>query len=86
MPRPQAPWVAPGRALARALRAANPSIIRNEIAARLSAKIPDVPIASHTRRVILGWEEEGSLPEAAKSGLAHSEPSIALAPRGKSPT
>ena len=86
MPRPQAPWVAPGRALAQALRAVNPSITRNAIAARLSAEIPDVPVASHTRRVILGWEEEGSLPKAAKSRMTHTDASIALAPQGKSPT
>ena len=86
MPRPQAPWVVPGRALAKALRAEDPSITRNEIAMRLSAEIPDVPVASHTRRVMLGWEEEGSLPGAAKSRLASPGASVGLAPRGKSPT
>ena len=85
MPRPQAPWIDPGRRLARALRAADPAITRNEIAKRLSAEIPHIPVASHTRRVILGWEEEG-LPEAAKSQADSSETSMGLAPPHKSPT
>lgn len=86
MPRPQAPWVKPGRILARALRAADPAITRNEIAKRLSADIPNVPIATHTRRVILGWEEEGSLPEALKTSAGNLHPGGGLARSHKSPT